>query len=459
MFKKVLIANRGEIALRIIRTCREMGIKTVAVYSTADRDSLHVRFADEAVCIGPPKSRDSYLNMQNIMAVAELTNADAIHPGYGFLAENAEFSELCEKYKIKFIGPRPEQIRAMGDKITAKETMIKAGVPCIPGSGGLIPNLEDAANTAKEIGFPVILKATAGGGGKGMRIVRHADELEKAYNMARTEAGASFGNDGVYMEKFIEEPRHIEIQVAGDQYGEGCHLSERDCSVQRRHQKLVEEAPSPFVDEELRKKMGAAAVKAVKAINYEGVGTVEFLVDKHKNFYFMEMNTRIQVEHPVTEEVMDFDLIKEQILIAAGTPISGVLYFPDKMHAIECRINAEDPLNGFAPSPGKITALHTPKGYGVRVDTHIYAGYTVPPFYDSLLAKVICRAKTREECIVKMQRALQEFIIEGVKTTIPFHLALMENEEFRSGKFDTGLLERFDYVSVIKEHMQADYKI
>ncbi|MBS1613817.1 MAG: acetyl-CoA carboxylase biotin carboxylase subunit [Bacteroidetes bacterium] len=459
MFKKILIANRGEIALRIIRTCKEMGIKTVAVYSTADRDSLHVRFADEAVCIGPPKSRDSYLNMQNIMAVAELTNADAIHPGYGFLAENAEFSELCQKYKIKFIGPLPYQIRSMGDKITAKETMIKAGVPCIPGSGGLIANLDEAAKTADEIGFPVILKATAGGGGKGMRIVRNAAELEKAYSMARTEAGASFGNDGVYMEKFIEEPRHIEIQVAGDQYGEGCHLSERDCSVQRRHQKLVEEAPSPFVDEELRKKMGAAAVKAVKAINYEGVGTVEFLVDKHKNFYFMEMNTRIQVEHPVTEEVMDFDLIKEQILIAAGTPISGVLYFPDKMHAIECRINAEDPLNNFAPSPGKITALHTPKGYGVRVDTHIYAGYTVPPFYDSLLAKVICRAKTREECIVKMQRALHEFIIEGVKTTIPFHLALLENEEFRSGKFDTGLLERFDYVSVIKEHMQADYKI
>lgn len=451
MFKKILIANRGEIALRIIRTCREMGIKTVAVYSTADRDSLHVRFADEAVCIGPPKSKDSYLNMQNIMAVAELTNADAIHPGYGFLAENAEFSELCQKYNIKFIGPLPNQIRSMGDKITAKETMIKAGVPCIPGSGGLIANVEEAATTADKIGYPVILKATAGGGGKGMRIVRKADELEKAYTMAKTEAGASFGNDGVYMEKFIEEPRHIEIQVAGDQYGEGCHLSERDCSVQRRHQKLVEEAPSPFVDPELRKKMGDAAVKAVKAIRYESVGTVEFLVDKHKNFYFMEMNTRIQVEHPVTEEVMDFDLIKEQIMIAAGTPISGELYFPDKMHAIECRINAEDPLNNFAPSPGKITALHTPKGYGVRVDTHIYAGYTVPPYYDSLLAKVICRAKSREECIVKMQRALQEFIIEGVKTTIPFHLALMENEEFRSGKFDTGLLERFDYVAAIKD--------
>jgi acetyl-CoA carboxylase biotin carboxylase subunit len=458
MFKKILIANRGEIALRIIRTCKEMGIKTVAVYSTADHESLHVRFADEAVCIGPPKSKDSYLNMQNLMAVAELTNADAIHPGYGFLAENAEFSELCEKYKIKFIGPRPQHIRAMGDKITAKETMIKAGVPCIPGSDGLIASVEDAAKSAKQIGFPVILKATAGGGGKGMRIVRNADELEKAYNMAKTEAGASFGNDGVYMEKFIEEPHHIEIQVAGDQYGEACHLSERDCSVQRRHQKLVEEAPSPFVDEALRKKMGDAAVKAVKAIAYESVGTVEFLVDKHKNFYFMEMNTRIQVEHPVTEEVMDFDLIKEQIMIAAGTPISGELYFPDKMHAIECRVNAEDPLNNFAPSPGKITALHTPKGYGVRVDTHIYAGYTVLPYYDSLLAKVICRAKSREECIVKMKRALQEFIIEGVKTTIPFHIALMDNEEFRSGKFDTGLLDRFDYVSAIKElHLENQH--
>ncbi|MBL7777579.1 MAG: acetyl-CoA carboxylase biotin carboxylase subunit [Chitinophagales bacterium] len=451
MFKKVLIANRGEIALRIIRTCKEMGIKTVAVYSTADRDSLHVRFADEAVCIGPPKSKDSYLNMKNIMAVAELTNADAIHPGYGFLAENAEFSDLCAQYKIKFIGPKGDMIRAMGDKITAKETMLKAGVPCIPGSEGLVESIEDAKKDAVRIGYPVILKATAGGGGKGMRIVWDEKGLENAYNMARTEAGASFGNDGVYMEKFIVEPHHIEIQVAGDQYGEACHLSERDCSVQRRHQKLVEEAPSPFVDEALRKKMGAAAVKAVKAINYESVGTVEFLVDRDKNFYFMEMNTRIQVEHTVTEEVMDFDLIKEQITIAAGTPISGMLYFPEKMHAIECRVNAEDPLNNFAPSPGKITALHTPKGYGVRVDTHIYAGYTIPPYYDSMLAKVICRAKTREECIVKMKRAMDEFIIEGVKTTIPFHIVLMDNEEFRSGKFDTGLLERFDYVSAIKE--------
>ena len=451
MFKKILIANRGEIALRIIRTCKEMGIKTVAVYSTADRDSLHVRFADEAICIGGPRSKDSYLNMLAIMAAAELTNADGIHPGYGFLAENAEFADLCGKYQIKFIGPTPAQMRAMGDKITAKDTMIKAGVPCIPGSEGLITDMVEAKKIATQIGYPVILKATAGGGGKGMRVVHEETGLERAYNMARTEAGASFGNDAVYLEKFIEEPHHIEIQVAGDQYGEACHLSERDCSVQRRHQKLVEEAPSPFVDAALRKKMGDAAVKAVKAINYESVGTIEFLVDKHKNFYFMEMNTRIQVEHPVTEEVMDFDLVKEQILIAAGTPISGELYFPDKMHAIECRVNAEDPLNGFAPSPGKITALHIPKGYGVRVDTHIYAGYTVPPYYDSLLAKVICRAKSREECIVKMQRAMHEFIIEGVKTTIPFHLALMENEEFRSGKYDTGLLERFDYVTAIKD--------
>jgi acetyl-CoA carboxylase biotin carboxylase subunit len=389
--------------------------------------------------------------MQNIMAAAELTGADAIHPGYGFLAENADFAELCAKYSIKFIGPTAAQIRKMGDKITAKETMIKAGVPCIPGSDGLVDSVADAKTIAAKIGYPIILKATAGGGGKGMRIVRDDDGLERAYDAARTEAGASFGNSAVYIEKFIEEPHHIEIQVAGDQYGAGCHLSERDCSVQRRHQKLVEEAPSAFVDADLRKRMGDAAVKAVTAISYEGVGTIEFLVDKYKNFYFMEMNTRIQVEHPVTEEVMDFDLIKEQILIASGTPISGELYFPDKMHAIECRVNAEDPLNNFAPSPGKITALHTPKGYGVRVDTHIYAGYTVPPYYDSLLAKVICRAKTREECIVKMERALSEFIIEGVKTTIPFSLALMKNEEFRSGIYDTGLLERFDYVAAIKE--------
>ena len=449
MFKKILIANRGEIALRIIRTCKEMGIKTVAVYSTADRDSLHVRFADEAVCIGPPRSKDSYLSMSNIIAAVELTGADAVHPGYGFLAENAAFADLCNQYGVKFIGPLGDQIRAMGDKITAKETMIKAGVPCIPGSGGLVEDVSEAKKTAAKIGYPVIIKATAGGGGKGMRLVWKEVELEKAYTAARTEAGASFNNDGVYMEKFIEEPHHIEIQVAGDQYGKACHLSERDCSVQRRHQKLVEEAPSPFIDEKVRQMMGDAAVRACEAISYEGVGTIEFLVDKHHNFYFMEMNTRIQVEHPVTEEVMDFDLIKEQILIAAGTPISGQLYFPEKMHAIECRVNAEDPLNNFAPSPGRITALHTPKGYGVRVDTHIYAGYTIPPYYDSLLAKVICRAKSREECIVKMDRAMKEFIIEGVKTTIPFHIALMANAEFRAGKYDTSLLEHFDYAKAI----------
>ena len=451
MFKKILIANRGEIALRIIRTCKEMGIKTVAVYSTADRDSLHVRFADEAVCIGPPRSRDSYLNMLNIISAVELTGADAVHPGYGFLAENAEFADLCAKYGVKFIGPTGAHLRAMGDKITAKETMIKAGVPCIPGSGGLVETIDDAKKIAKEIGYPVIIKATAGGGGKGMRLVWKDTEIERAYTAARTEAGASFNNDGVYIEKFIEEPHHIEIQVAGDQTGRACHLSERDCSVQRRHQKLVEEAPSPFINDNVRQQMGDAAVRACEAIKYESVGTIEFLVDKHMNFYFMEMNTRIQVEHPVTEEVMDFDLIKEQILIASGTPISGQMYFPEKMHAIECRVNAEDPLNNFAPSPGRITALHTPKGYGVRVDTHIYAGYTIPPYYDSLLAKVICRAKSREECIVKMDRAMKEFIIEGVKTTIPFHIALMANPEFRAGKYDTGLLERFDYAQAIRD--------
>lgn len=444
MFKKILIANRGEIALRIIRTCKEMGIKTVAVYSTADRDSLHVRFADEAVCIGPPKSKDSYLNMQNIMAVAELTNADAIHPGYGFLAENAEFSALCQQYNIKFIGPRPEMIRSMGDKITAKETMIKAGVPCIPGSDGLIEDLATATKAAEKIGYPVILKATAGGGGKGMRIVRDKEGLEKAYNMARTEAGASFGNDGVYMEKFIEEPHHIEIQVAGDQYGEACHLSERDCSVQRRHQKLVEEAPSPFVDEALRKKMGAAAVKAVQAIRYESVGTVEFLVDKHKNFYFMEMNTRIQVEHPVTEEVMGCELIKEQIRVAAGESLSHhVLEATPRGHSIECRINAEDPYNNFTPSPGTIELWYAPGGKGVRVDTHVYSGYTVPPHYDSMIAKLIVTASTREIAIARMRRALGEFTIRGIKTTIPFQLEIINHPDFINGHYDIGWVGRY----------------
>jgi acetyl-CoA carboxylase biotin carboxylase subunit len=444
MFEKILIANRGEIALRIIRTCKEMGIKTVAVYSTADRDSLHVRFADEAVCIGPPASAESYLNVPRLMAAVEITDADAVHPGYGFLAENADFAEVCREYGIKFIGPTPDQIRSMGDKMTAKETMLRSGVPCIPGSEGLLTDLKSAARLAREIGFPIILKATAGGGGKGMRIVWQESELESQWETARREAKAAFGNDGIYLEKFIEEPRHIEIQVAGDQFGKACHLSERDCSIQRRHQKLVEESPSPFMTPELREKMGEAAIKACNAIQYEGVGTVEFLVDKYRNFYFMEMNTRIQVEHTVTEEVIDFDLIKEQIKIAAGFPISGRNYFPE-LHAIECRINAEDPFNDFRPSPGRITSFHSPKGHGVRVDTHVYAGYTIPPYYDSMIAKLIVRARTRDEAITKMERALDEFIIEGVKTTLPFHQRLMRNEDFLKGNFHTGFLNNWDF--------------
>jgi acetyl-CoA carboxylase biotin carboxylase subunit len=442
MFKKVLIANRGEIALRVIRTCREMGIKTVAVYSTADKDSLHVRFADEAVCIGKPQSADSYLNIPHIMAAAEITNADAVHPGYGFLAENARFSQICADHGIKFIGPTPEMINKMGDKITAKDTMIKAGVPVVPGGEGLLESPEQAKSLAKEVGYPVILKATAGGGGKGMRVVWEEKELEKAYTTAKVEAAASFKNDGIYMEKFVEEPRHIEIQVAGDQYGTVCHLSERDCSIQRRHQKLVEESPSPFMTPELRQRMGEAAIKAAAAINYESVGTIEFLVDKHRNFYFMEMNTRIQVEHCVTEEVINFDLIKEQIKIAMGEKISGRNYEP-QMHAIECRINAEDPYNDFRPSPGKITTLHTPGGHGVRVDSHVYTGYVIPPYYDSMIGKLITVAQTREEAISTMYRALSEYVIEGVKTTIPFHLQLMQNEDFRSGNFTTKFLESF----------------
>ena len=443
MFKKILIANRGEIALRIIRTCKEMGIKTVAVYSTADRESLHVRFADEAVCIGPASSKESYLDVTKLMAAVEITNADAIHPGYGFLAENADFAEICTEYGVKFIGPSPEHIRKMGDKITAKETMIAAGVPCVPGTGGLLKDVEEGLKVAEEIGYPVILKATAGGGGKGMRIVWKADELETAWNLATNEASAAFGNPGVYMEKFIEEPRHIEFQVIGDQYGTAAHLSERDCSIQRRHQKLVEEAPSPFMTDDLRERMGKAAVDACLAIQYEGVGTVEFLVDKHRNFYFMEMNTRIQVEHPVTEEVIDIDLIKEQIKVAAGHKISGKNYIPT-MHAMECRINAEDVRFNFRPTPGKIQSFHSPKGHGIRVDTHVYAGYTIPPYYDSMIAKLICRAKTREECIEKMARALDEFIAEGVKTTVPFHRRLMQDENFRKGNFHTGFINDFN---------------
>ncbi|HPH23410.1 MAG TPA: acetyl-CoA carboxylase biotin carboxylase subunit [Chitinophagaceae bacterium] len=443
MFKKILIANRGEIALRVIRTCREMGIKTVAVYSTADKDSLHVRFADEAVCIGKPASSDSYLNMQRIMAAAEITNADAIHPGYGFLAENSKFSQLCADHNIKFIGPTPDMINKMGDKITAKETMIAAGVPVVPGSGGLLESVAQAKDLAKNaVGYPVILKATAGGGGKGMRVVWSEEEMEKAFDTAKAEAAASFKNDGIYMEKFVEEPRHIEIQVAGDQYGNFCHMSERDCSIQRRHQKLVEESPSPFMTPELRKEMGEAAIKAAAAINYESVGTIEFLVDKNRKFYFMEMNTRIQVEHCVTEEVINFDLIKEQIKIAMGEKISGRNYEPT-MHAIECRINAEDPYNDFRPSPGKITTLHTPGGHGVRVDSHVYAGYVIPPYYDSMIGKLITVARTREEAIDTMYRALSEYVIEGIKTTIPFHLQLMQNEDFRSGNFTTKFLEGF----------------
>jgi len=444
MFNKILIANRGEIALRIIRTCKEMGILTVAVYSTADKDSLHVRFADEAVCIGPPSSAESYLSVPKIMAAVEITNADAVHPGYGFLAENADFAEVCKEYNVKFIGPSPEMIRKMGDKITAKETMIKANVPVVPGSGGLLKNAEHGLEVAKEIGYPVILKATAGGGGKGMRIVWKPEELTENFEKAQKEAAVSFANDGIYVEKFIEEPRHIEIQVIGDQHGKVIHLSERDCSIQRRHQKLVEESPSPFMTDELREEMGNAAIRAGEAINYEGVGTVEFLVDKYRKFYFMEMNTRIQVEHCVTEEVIDHDLIKEQIKVAAGHKIENDSYYPT-MHAIECRINAEDIYNDFRPSPGNIKSFHSPKGHGVRVDTHVYAGYSVPPYYDSMIAKLICRAQTREECILKMERALDEFIIEGIKTTVPFHQMLMDNEDFKTGNFNTGFINDFDF--------------
>jgi len=443
MFKKILIANRGEIALRVIRTCKEMGISTVAVYSTADADSLHVRFADEAVCIGPPSSSESYLNIPSIIAAAEITNADAIHPGYGFLSENAKFSRICEENGIKFIGASPEMIEKMGDKASAKETMEKAGVPVVPGSKGLLKDLEDAKKTAKKIVYPVMMKATAGGGGKGMRVVWSEDEIEDAWNSARQESAAAFGNDGMYMEKFIEEPRHIEIQIAGDYRGKACHLSERDCSIQRRHQKLVEETPSPFMTKALRKKMGTAAIKAAEAVKYEGVGTVEFLVDKNRDFYFMEMNTRIQVEHTITEEVINFDLVKEQIKLATGEKISGNNYEP-QLHSIQCRINAEDPFNDFRPSPGKVTNYHAPGGHGIRIDTHVYSGYIIPPFYDSMVSKLITVAQTREEAITKMERALDEYIIEGVKTTIPFHQQLMKDEKFRVGDFTTKFMETFE---------------
>lgn len=442
MFKKILIANRGEIALRIIRTCKEMGIKSVAVYSTVDAESLHVKFADEAVCIGPAPSSESYLKKANIIAAAEITNADAIHPGYGFLSENARFSKICEEHKIKFIGASAEMIDRMGDKASAKSTMKEAGVPCVPGSDGIIENFEECKKIAKKTGYPVMLKATAGGGGKGMRAVWKPEDLKNAWDSARQESKAAFGNDNMYMEKLIEEPRHIEIQIVGDSRGKACHLSERDCSVQRRHQKLTEEAPSPFMTSSLRNKMGKAAVKAAEYIKYEGAGTIEFLVDKNKKFYFMEMNTRIQVEHPITEQVIGIDLIREQILVAAGMPILGKNYLPN-MHSIECRINAEDPFNDFRPSPGKITTLHAPGGHGVRLDTHVYGGYVIPPNYDSMIAKLITTAQTREEAISKMKRALDEFVIEGVKTTIPFHRQLMDNPNYVAGNYTTKFMEDF----------------
>jgi acetyl-CoA carboxylase biotin carboxylase subunit len=449
MFKKILVANRGEIALRVIRTCKEMGIQTVAVYSTADSESLHVKFADEAVCIGPAASSESYLKISNIIAAAEITNADAIHPGYGFLSENARFSKICEEHGIKFIGASPDMIDRMGDKANAKATMKAAGVPCVPGSEGVIETFEECIKIANETGYPVMLKASAGGGGKGMRAVWKKENLKDAWDSARQESKAAFGNDDMYMEKLIEEPRHIEIQILGDSNGKACHLSERDCSIQRRHQKLTEEVPSPFMTTALRKKMGEAAVKAAEYIKYEGAGTVEFLVDKHRNFFFMEMNTRIQVEHPITEQVIDFDLIREQISVAAGVVISGKNYIP-KLHSIECRINAEDPFNDFRPSPGKITTLHSPGGHGVRLDTHVYAGYSIPPNYDSMIAKLITTAQTREEAISKMKRALDEFVIEGINTTIPFHRQLMDHPDYIAGNYTTKFMEYFE-IKVIED--------
>ncbi len=444
MFKKILIANRGEIALRIIRVCKQFGIRTVAVYSQADRDSLHVKFADEAVCIGPPPGKESYLKIPRIIAAAEITGAEAIHPGYGFLAENAGFAEICKTSGIKFIGPSPEMISAMGDKALAKDTMKKAGVPVVPGSDGVVPDVEEAKKVAKQIGLPVIIKAVAGGGGRGMRIVREESELENAFKTAQHEAEQGFSNPAVYIEKYVEQPRHIEIQVFGDQHGNVIHFGERDCSVQRRHQKLIEESPSPFVDEKLRLKMGDAAVKGCKAVNYEGAGTIEYLVDKDKNFYFMEMNTRIQVEHPVTEEVSGHDLIKLQLRVAAGERLPR-RKIRREGHSMECRINAEDPENGFRPNPGRVTDFHMPGGFGVRVDTHCYSGYVVPPYYDSLLAKLIVYAQTRDGAIEKMAGALEEFTVQGVKTTIPFHRQVMKDERFRSGNFDTSFLETFQF--------------
>jgi len=445
VFKKVLIANRGEIALRIIRVCRQFDIKTVAVYSQADRDSLHVRFADEAVCIGPPPGKESYLKIPRIIAAAEITNVDAIHPGYGFLAENAGFAEICTTSGIKFIGPTHEMIASMGDKALAKETMKKAGVPVVPGSDGVVPTVGEALEIARAIGFPVIIKAVAGGGGRGMRIVREESELENAYKTAQHEAGQAFVNPDVYIEKFVEQPHHIEVQVFGDRFGNAIHFGERDCSVQRRHQKLIEESPSPFVDDDLRKRICEAAIKGCKAVGYENAGTIEFLVDKDKNFYFMEMNTRIQVEHPVTEQVTGHDLVKLQLQVAAGGRLPRTKIV-QRGHSIECRINAEDPVNNFRPSPGRITDFHMPGGFGVRVDTHCYSGYQVPPYYDSLIAKLVVYAQTREGAVSKMSSALEEFTIEGIKTTIPFHRQVMRNEKFQSGKFDTSFLEAFQFV-------------
>lgn len=445
MFKKILIANRGEIALRILRTCRELGIKTVAVYSEADRDSLHIRFADEAVCIGPPPPKDSYLNIPRILSAAEITGAEAIHPGYGFLAENAEFSSICSDSNIKFIGPSPEMINAMGDKAYAKDTMKKAGVPVVPGSDGIVATVDEAKIISSEFGYPVLVKATAGGGGKGMRIVYSEDELENNFMMATNEAKNAFGNGDVYIEKYIEEPHHIEIQVLGDSYGNVVSLGERDCSIQRRHQKLIEETPSPFITKEVREAMCEAAVKGAKSVNYEGAGTVEFIVDKNRNYYFMEMNTRIQVEHPVTEMVTNVDLIREQISVASGRKIK-VKKVKSEGHSIECRINAENPEKNFAPSPGKITTFHVPGGLGVRVDTHAYANYIIPPYYDSMIAKLIVVADTREEAIARMYRSLDEFIIEGIHTTIPFHQKVMHHKKFIEGDFNTNFIEKYSLV-------------
>jgi len=443
LFNKILIANRGEIALRVIRTCKELGIKTVAVYSEADEESLHVTFADEAVCIGPPFSKDSYLKIPGIISAAQITGADAIHPGYGFLAENADFSEICAESSIKFIGPSPEMINAMGAKAFAKDTMKKNGVPVILGSDGIVEDVNEAKALSTEIGYPVILKPSAGGGGKGMRIVWKEDEFDGAFQIARSEAELAFGDPAIYIEKFLENPRHIEIQIMGDKFGNVYHYGERDCSVQRRHQKLIEEAPSPAIDSEMRKKIGEAAVLGAKSVNYEGAGTVEFLMDKHKNFYFMEMNTRIQVEHPVTEMAYDVDLIRQQILVAAGKKVDTKPQKPVG-HSIEFRINAEDPYNDFRPSPGKITSLHYPGGFGVRIDSHIYQSYSIPPYYDSLIAKLIVWGKNREHAIARGKRALEEFTVEGLKTTIPFHLKVLEDKKFLSGDFDTSFIDKFE---------------